>query len=218
MIAKMAVRYANEARRVKQAYDKGLKKSLDRAGTITRRNAQRQFSSRKKKTRPEFHRVGVRDGTPMVSASFRPSIAGKITSWKTSRNANGFLRSAIRYAKDMKRETVVIGPTDAAVHVNQLQEFGGSAGQEFRLISQTPLSEFQGRRVGSLGVGERDARGRFGAFEALIGVWVDRRSKRRGPAVRRRSVKVPAGRFMGKGLEKTIPVLPQQFKGLVQGP
>jgi len=118
----------------------------------------------------------------------------------------------------MKRETVVIGPTDAAVHVNQLQEFGGSAGQEFRLISQTPLSEFQGRRVGSLGVGERDARGRFGAFEALIGVWVDRRSKRRGPAVRRRSVKVPAGRFMGKGLEKTIPVLPQQFKGLVQGP
>jgi len=218
MIAKMAVRYVNEARKVQAAYDKGLKKSLDRAGTITRRNAQRQLSSRKPKKTPEFHRVGQLDGVPLVSASFRPSVSGKVTSWKTSRNAKGYLRSAIRYARDNQRETVVIGPSDKAAHVNELQEFGGPATQEFRLVSRGPVSEFAGKRVGRLGVGERDARGRFGAFEALVGIWVDRRSNRRGETAERRSVKVPAGKFMGKGLEKTIPVLPQQFKRLVQGP
>ena len=209
MIAKMAVRYVNEARKVQAAYDKGLKKSLDRAGTITRRNAQRQLSSRKPRTRPEFRLVGEQDGVPLVSASFRPSRPGKVTSWKTSRNAKGYLRSAIRYARDMRQETVVIGPSDKAAHVNELQEFGGSATQEFRLTSQQPVSEFRGRRVQGRGIN---------AARALVGIWVDRRSNRRGETAERRSVKVPAGRFMGKGLEKTIPVLPQQFKGLVQGP
>jgi len=210
MIAKMAVKYVNEARRVQAAYDKGLKKSLDRAGTITRRNAQRQFSSRRKKTsNPEFRLVGQRDGVPLVSASFRPPIPAKVTSWKTRRNRKGYLRSAIRYAKDMGQQTVVIGPSDKAAHVNELQEFGGPATQEFRLVSQYPVPEFRGRRVQGRGIN---------AARALVGIWVDRRSNRRGQTAERRSVKVPAGRFMGKGLEKTIPVLPQQFKGLIQGP
>lgn len=95
MITRVSTKYINDQRKVEAAYKRGLAKSLDRSGTITRRSAQRQFSRRKPKKRPTFTPAGDFDGVPIVAASFRPPIPGKVTSWRTPRNAGGYLRSAI---------------------------------------------------------------------------------------------------------------------------
>jgi len=202
MIVKVATRYINEKRRVDAAYKRGVQKALDRSGTITRRAAQRQFSRRKPKKRPTFVDVGNLEGVPVVSASFRPTKPGKVTSWRTRRNPKGYLRSAIRYAKDTGRETVVIGPSDKAVTVNQLQEFGGNAPRQLRLLSASPMNEFAGVRFRQ---------------PQYVGMWVDPKSNIRGEVYKKRTIDVPAGRFMAKGLEVVIPQLPQQFRGIVQG-
>lgn len=202
MIVKVGTKYINEKRRVDAAYKRGLQKALDRSGTITRRAAQRQFSRRKPKKRPTFAPVGNLDGVPVVSASFRPPKPGKVTSWRTTRNPKGYLRSAIRYGKDTRRETVVVGPSDQAVTVNQLQEFGGTAQRQMRLVSPAPLNEFAGVRFRQ---------------PQYVGMWVDANSTTRGQVYKKRTIQVPAGRFMAKGLEVVIPQLPQQFRGIVQG-
>jgi hypothetical protein len=203
MNVKATVRFINEIRRVNAAYNRGLQKALDRSGTITRRSAQRQFSRRKPKKKPTFTPVGTIEGVPLVSASFRQPIPGKVTTWRTTRNPGGYLRSAIFYAKDMRRESVVIGPSDKAVTVNQLQEFGGSAPRQLKLVSPTPVSEFAGVRFDS---------------PRYVGQWLNVGSRKRGRVRRRTQVQVPAGRYMGKGLQKVVGQIPQQFRGLVQGP
>jgi hypothetical protein len=203
MNTKVVTRFVSEIRRVNAAYDRGLQKALDRSGTITRRAARNQFSRRKPKKRPVFQLVGDVDGVPLVSASFRPPRPGKVTSWRTARNPSGYLRSAIAYGKDMRRETVVIGPTDKAVTVNQLQEFGGPAARQLRLVTPTPVEEFAGVRFPQ---------------PQYVGMWSDVGTRRRGQVKRRRTVQVPAGRYMAKGLQKVTPDLPRQFQGLIQGP
>jgi hypothetical protein len=203
MITRVTTKYINDQRKVDAAYKRGLAKCLDRSGTITRRSAQRQFSRRKPKKRPTFTPAGDLDGVPVMAASFRPPIPGKVTSWRTSRNVRGYLRSAIYYAKDMRGQTVVIGPSATAVTVNQLQEFGGSAMRQLRLVAPRPLTEFAGVRFQQA---------------QYVGMWSNVNSRKKGQVARRATAKVPAGRFMGKGLDAILKDLPQQFRGLVQGP
>jgi len=203
MIAKLTTKYVAHTDRVQRAYMRGLEKSLDRSGIITRRNAQRQMSRRKPKTKPKFVEVGSQDGLPVYAAEFRPPKGGKVTSWKTKRNPKGYLRSAIRYGKDMRRQSVVIGPSGSIVEVNTLQEFGGQAAREFRLVSPEPVTEFAGRQLPQ---------------EGRVVMLVNRNSRTEGEVWRRINTKTPAGRYMAQGLEKSIPALPQQFRNMVQGP
>lgn len=236
---------------VKKKVKKGNAKALDRAGVIVQRSSRKQFSHRTVKAKPKWSLVGTKDGRPVLSMDFRPPIPGKITSWKNPRGRGatqtGFLRTLIRYAADNRRESVVIGPTDAATWLNKLQEFGGSARRVLRLVGvyenisggRDARGRFQKNITtknrllqrftppsGMLGGGRsggRDSRGRFKrniGQGAYVGVWVDpahtRRRKTRDLATS--PGKVPAGRFMKKGLAAKLPVLAKQWRGQISGP
>ena len=219
---------------VKKKVKKGNAKALDRAGVIVQRSSRKQFSHRNVKAKPKWSLVGTKDGRPVLSMDFRPPIPGKITSWKNPRGRGatrtGFLRTLIRYAADNRRESVVIGPTDAATWLNKLQEFGGSAQRVLRMIGRYPTNPKRPNRVleqfkppasmlGSAGR-RRSSRGWYASKSAYVGVWVDpahtRRRKTRDLATS--PGKVPAGRFMKKGLAAKLPVLAKQWRGQISGP
>jgi hypothetical protein len=223
---------------VKKKVKKGNAKALDRAGVIVQRSSRKQFSHRTVKAKPKWSLVGTKDGRPVLSMDFRPPIPGKITSWKNPRGRGatqtGFLRTLIRYAADNRRESVVIGPTDAATWLNKLQEFGGSAQRVLRLVGRYPTNPKRPNRVlekfpppdSMVSGGRRGGRDKRGRFKrnigrgAYVGVWVDpahtRRRKTRDLATS--PGKVPAGRFMKKGLAAKLPVLAKQWRGQISGP
>jgi hypothetical protein len=223
---------------VKKKVKSGNLKALDRAGTIVRQSSKKQFSHRKVKPQPNWSLVGRKDGMPVLAMDFRPPIPGKITSWKNPRGRGatqtGFLRTLIRYAVDNRRESVVIGPTDAATWLNKLQEFGGSSRRVLRLVGRYPTSQRRPNRVlekfqppDSLvsggRSGGRDKRGRFKrnlGRGAYVGVWIDPAHTRRRKTMDLASSdgRVPPGRFMKKGLAAKLPKLAQQWRGQISGP
>lgn len=193
---------------VKKRYQGGLNKTLDRLGSFTMQKAKRQFSSRTPRKKPEWREIGKRDGIPVVDMSFRPPLANKITSWKTGkgRAAKGFLRSSIRYERNDRRGSVVIGPAENTVWLNRIHEFGGSRPVAFRYLSRYPENEVQGMRVPggrAYVVQRRDAvlgrKGKLGNHSVTPG-------------------KVRPAKYMGTAIKEMRPIIPREFTGFISGP
>jgi hypothetical protein len=226
------VRGKINAGHVKKRYQAGRDKSLDRIGVFTMQAAKKQFLNKAPKKKPSWRRVGERDGVPVLEVSFRPPTSGRVTSWKTGkgRAANGFLRSSVRYERDDRRGSVVIGPAEKAVWLNRIQEFGGSRPVAYSYLSKAPTDKLgrsghavpQGMGMGGRG-GGRDGRGRFLKGSGGVAWIVARRDAMTGKKstageFKREAGRVKPGRYMSKGLEQVRPKIPKAFTNFISGP
>ena len=219
---------------VKKKYQAGRNKSLDRIGSFTRQAAKRQILNKRPKKKPTWTKVGEQSGVPVLEVSFRPPTAGRVTSWKTGRGraATGFLRSSIRYERDDRRESVVIGPAENVVWLNKIQEFGGSRAVSWQYLSKRPIERLKdkagghkvpaalGRQSGSR---RKNRRGRFMRGrnpEAIVVMRRDAATGKQSKAgqFRQTGGKVKPGRYMQKGLDAIRPKIPAQFKDFIAGP
>lgn len=211
---------------IKRRTKEGTLRSLHGAGVIVQRSARKQFSSRAVKKTPKWSRVGTKDGRPVLAMQFRPPKAGKVTSWKNPRGRGatltGFLRTLIKFDVEKSRESVVIGPTDAATWLNKLQEFGGSGRRTLKLIGISPdrrgtnrLLQKYSPPASMVGGGRGRRKG-----SAYVGIWVDPGHTRRRPrvALASGSARVPPGRYMEKGLAAKREKLALEWKDKIYGP
>lgn len=211
------IRTALKPGHVKKRYQAGRNKKLDRIGSFTMQSAKKQFLNKQPKKKPTWTEVGKRDGIPVLAISFRPPTAGRVTSWKTGRGraAKGFLRASVRYERDDRRGSVVIGPAENVVWLNKIQEFGGSRQVAYRYIAKRPVK-------GKLRNGHAIPRGMAadGGGQAYVVTRRDATSGRTSKAgqFRREPGKVKPGRYMQKGLDKIRQRIPQEFKGFISGP
>lgn len=204
-----------DRQRLEKKFKAGRNKALDRAGSLVRQSAKRQFSQRRLLTKPIWKRVGEHEGMPLLSMSFQNSVPGKVTSWKPKR----FLYSKIFYARDDRRGSVVIGPDQKVAHVNTLHEFGGTREVKLVLVRPQPVARiFQYQVPASLTERRRDSRGRFTKQAAYVGIWHSTGKRAKGKVVRRDPGRAPAGRYMEKGLGKVRPKIVQQFRNQMRGP
>jgi hypothetical protein len=217
---------------VKKRYQAGRNKSLDRIGSFTMQSAKKQFLNKQPKKKPEWRKVGEQDGIPVLEVVFRPPTAGRVTSWKTGRGraANGFLRGSVRYERDDRKGSVVIGPAERTVWLNRIQEFGGSRPVQYRYLSAQPLKDkLKSGHAIPPGMGRgskrggRDGRGRFlrgTGGEAFVVMRRDAQTGKRTKAgsFKTERGKVKPGRYMSKGLDKVRPRIPQAFRNFVSGP
>jgi hypothetical protein len=222
---------------VQRRYEAGRDKALDGMGSMVRHSAQRQFRRRGVKKKPEWSRVGTKDGRPVLAMEFRPPTSGKVTSWKNPRGrgatTTGFLRTMIEYRRDDRKGSVVIGPWDKATWLNKIQEFGGSAPRVLKRIGRYPQKDGQNRLIEQfpppirfltgLEKGKRATkrqRSRAVSRGAHIGIWVDPARTRRqvGRVLERAMGKVKPGRFMAKGLAAKRDQLAKKWQGKISGP
>lgn len=216
---------------VKKRYKAGRDKSLDRIGSFTMQAAKKQFLNKTPKKKPQWRKVGDREGVPVLEVTFRQPTPGRVTSWKTGRGraAQGFLRSSIRYERDDRRGSVVIGPAERTVWLNRIQEFGGARPVSYRFLSSRPIRKLKSgdvvpRSLGAGGgVGGRDARGRFLKGQGGLAYVVTRRDALTGRRTKsgefkREAGRVKPGRYMATGLDKVRPKIPKAFQNFVSGP
>ena len=204
--------------KVRKKVEASRDKALDRAGSMTRRSAQKQFRRRQPLKKPIWKMVGSHEGYPLVSISFQESTPGKVTTWKPKE----FLRRKIFYDKDKRRGSVVIGPDQKVASVQQLQEFGGSDPVKLKLVAPIPVANLYQYKVpqSMFGSMKRDRKGRFLRQLAYIGTWHSQKARVRGnrKTVATDSGRVPAAGFMGKGLAAIRQKIPQQFRNQLRGP
>jgi len=226
------LRVALKPGHVKKRYEAGRDKKLDRIGSFTMQSAKKQFLNKQPKKKPTWTKVGERDGIPVLDVSFRPPTVGRVTSWKTGRGraARGFLRGSVRYERDDRRGSVVIGPAENVTWLNKIQEFGGSRTVSYRYIAKRPVKNKlrnghaipPGMGAGG-GVGGRDSRGRFLRGVGGLAYVVIRKDAMTGKRTKagefkRDNGRVKPGRYMQKGLDKVRQRIPQEFKGFISGP
>ena len=205
-----------DTKKLQRKYRGGRDKALDRVGAIVRNSAKKQFSQRRPLTKPVWKRVGEHEGLPLVSMSFGNSTPGKVTTWKPKM----FLRSRVRYERDDRKGSVVIGPDNKVVPVNTLQEFGGSRQMKLVLVRPRPVTRLFQYQVPQalLGSQRRDRRGRFVQEVAYVGMWHSTGKRVKGKVVRRDPGRAPAGRYMEKGLAARRAAIVPQFRNQIHGP
>jgi hypothetical protein len=112
--------------------------------------------------------------------------------------------------------------------LNKIQEFGGSAPVEWRMLTRRPTDKLRNglavpRGMGrGGGVGGRDTKGRFLKGSGGVAYIVQRvdpaHTRRRGEAIKRASQRVKKGRYMGGALDKQRPRIPKAFQNTISGP
>lgn len=204
--------------KVRKKVEASRDKALDRAGSMTRRSAQKQFRRRQPLKKPIWKMVGSHEGYPLVSMSFQEATQGKVTTWKPKE----FLRRKIFYGLDKRRGSVVIGPDQKVASVQQLQEFGGSDPVKLKLVAPIPVANLYQYKVPQSMLGRKQGRDRRGRFisnkRAYIGMWQSQKSRSKGKTVATDSGRVPGAGFMGKGVAAIRQKIPQQFRNQLRGP
>ena len=190
----------------------GRAKALQIAGMEVRRATRRSMSNRGERAFPVFIDGGKKDGRQIVIKRYQIPKPDRVTSWKTDRHPEGFLRSDIISDYDIGTQTVVIGPR-MAPSMNKLHEVGGTVSLWFTPGSVVPKRaprKFEGAVFGTLsnepkGVREfvEYRRGRrFIWGESFF--WGRRRVKGR--------------RYMAQGLRNSSDKIPEAFRDFISGP
>ena len=109
----------------------------------------------------------------------------------------------------------MIGPDNRVVDVNTLHERGGSKGVKLVLLRPSPVDQLFQYRVPAAMMG---AKRRRKGLAAYVGIWQSTGRRVRGKVVKRDPGRVPAGRYMEKGLAATRSVIARQFKNRIHGP
>jgi len=203
--------------RVRRKLGDANARALKIAGMRVQEKTQRSMSSRSPLKNPKLWKIAEKQGeggssTPrrdrsgrfvrdrsgpreLVALITRVPVSDKVTSWKTGRNAKGFLRNDVRYAFDQSRGSVVIGPATLP-KLNQLQEFGGTTPVYFYATRGGPK---RSRKFKNPIYGRLTAR-RSGTPLATF----TKSLKKRG--------------YMSKGLQAARPQIPLAFRDTLKGP
>jgi hypothetical protein len=190
---------------------KGRAKALTKAGAMVYRSCQSQFLRGRATSRGTNRTAGTWRGLPLVERRTRRSNGSRITSWRSARNPDGFMRKSMAFAFDPSSQTVVVGPQRKG-WLNELHEKGGTA-------RQTLYLRFGGRPVPmQRAYGLRRTGSRFNM--AYVGTYLYPRPSARSfvATSRSRTVRVRADRFQRKGLDKVRARIPEKFKDQISGP
>lgn len=182
--------------------------ALQKAGLEVRRNTQRSMvgggtpTGRRLRAKPQWWKVGEKDGYPVVAYVRKVPRPDKVSSW----SPNAFLRNDVQSDFDKGTTSVVIGPSKFP-WLNQLHEFGGSV-NVYVQTTQFPVQEFGRHKVPQkfqrskqLKRGGRRLAGAYvGLFDNTRGSFFvgSRRVRGRG--------------YMEVGLQRSLPKIPAQFR------
>jgi len=208
---------------VKKRLGEGVRRALIKAGAMVYRSVQKQFLTGRKPKQPTYRQIGEWRGKPLVEQRSRKSKAGRITSWRSQRSPNGFMRSSLGFEYDPSRKSVVVGPR-RNMWLNVLHEKGGGQVQRLYLRRSgraVPTTKLRGRVSISGGNMNRDGRGRRVATRVYVGTFLSARTKGRSWLVatsRTRTIRVRSSKFQRKGLDKVRKKIPEKFKDCVSGP
>lgn len=189
----------------------GKARALRKVGAMVYRSCQGQFASGRPNRVGSNRLVGQFRGLPLIERRTRTVRPGRITSWRTPRNPNGFMRSAMGFAYDPQSQSVVIGPRRAG-WLNEMQERGGTQIQRLYIRNRgrpIPVQKAYGLR----------RRGRRFNL-AYVGTYMSPRPQNSSfvATARTRAVRNRPGRFQQMGLDRVRDKIPARFKGQIYGP
>ena len=190
--------------------DKARLRSLRIAGAEVRKQTTRSMSNRKPRSRPQYwpltqevtRSVRRPDGSMFRETGLAVAIVyqvpqpDKVTSWKGGQYPKGYLRQSIEYDYDPGTDTVVVGPATKKRWLNEIHEFGGS--QQFHLVPT-------GRPNGAP---KKYQRNTFVTFS----------DEPIGDSVPLGNRTIKARPFLGPGMRKAMPKIPEMFRNQLRGP
>lgn len=196
--------------------------ALQKAGLEVRKTTQRMMvggstpAGRKPRARPQWWKVGEKDGYPVLAYVKKVPHPEKVSSW----SPRAFLRNDVQSDFDTRSRSVVIGPSKAP-WLNQLHEFGGNV-RVYVMHGKTPVRRFGGddipkKHQRSVSYRMIDGGGRSRKKRAYAGAYVGIFSNRGGRFfVGVRTVRDRA--YMEIGLQVAISQgkIPKQFENTIK--
>lgn len=183
--------------KLKRKLGEATAKALYLAGADVREATKKGMSHRSPLTAPRQWKIADRMGFELIARVSQVPKSDRVTSWKTARFPEGYLRSQIQSDYTSGKKSVVVGPEAGGRNprVNYLLERGGMATYYFvpggkQRRSGTKVYGTLTNRPPRLR-GTRDAQSGYYRFSRTI--------KPRG--------------FMAKGLAKALPKIPERFRG-----
>ena len=216
MSVRITTRWFLDRPNVIKKIGKARAKALRKAGALVYRSVQKQFLRGRTSKNGSNRAAGTYRGLPLVERRKRKTTSGRITSWRSTRNADGFMRSAMAFAYDNSSNTVVIGPrrmqSGYSPTLYKLHEQGGSQSQRMYL-------RYRGRplpRQVAYGLKRTGNRSNL----VYVGTFMNPRpttSNFLGINITR-TVRVKASRYQKEGLSKVLGKIAPQFKNQIRGP
>ena len=140
--------------KVKRLLDDANKRSLKKAGRIifTAARSSKVISSRAPRTKTDKrYKIADRHGYQLYAVIDKIPKSDIVTSWKTNRFPEGFLRKSIEYDYSTTSKTVVVGPgSTRGYKVASLQAYGGSARYWFQPFARQGQSKYSRKVYGRL--------------------------------------------------------------------
>jgi hypothetical protein len=152
--------------KVKRMLDDANRRSLKKAGRIVWKAARSRKVISQRQPRPRTdvrYRIGERQGYQLYAVIDKVAKSDIVTSWKTSRFPEGFLRKSIVYDYSTSSKTVVVGPgASRGYKVASLQAYGGTAKYWFQPFARKGQSQYSRKVYGRLTNSQPMAGGRNG--------------------------------------------------------
>lgn len=123
--------------KVKRMLDDANRRSLKKAGRIIYNAARSSavISSRAPRANPKQYKLAERHGFQLYALIDKIPKQDRVTSWKTKRFPEGFLRKSLEYDYSPTSKTVVVGPgSTRGYKVASLQAYGGTARYWFKPV------------------------------------------------------------------------------------
>jgi hypothetical protein len=140
--------------KVKRLLDDTNRRSLKKAGRVVFNIARSRkvISQRSPRTKTDKrYRIADRHGYQLYAVIDKIPKADIVTSWKTERFTQGFLRGSLEYDYSTASKTVVVGPgSTRGYKVASLQAYGGTARYWFQPFARTGQSKYSRRIYGRL--------------------------------------------------------------------
>ena len=152
--------------KVKRLLDDANRRSLKKAGRIvfTAARSSKVISQRAPRAKTDVrYKIGERQGYQLYAVIDKVPKSDIVTSWKTSRLPEGFLRKSIVYDYSTSSKTVVVGPgSTRGYKVASLQAYGGTAKYWFQPFARKGQSKYSRKVYGRLTNSQPMAGGRNG--------------------------------------------------------
>jgi len=152
--------------KVKRLLDDANRRSLKKAGRIvfTAARSSKVISQRAPRAKTDVrYKIGERQGYQLYAVIDKVPKSDIVTSWKTSRFPEGFLRKSIVYDYSTSSKTVVVGPgSTRGYKVASLQAYGGTAKYWFQPFARKGQSKYSRKVYGRLTNSQPMAGGRNG--------------------------------------------------------
>jgi hypothetical protein len=140
--------------KVKKALGEANARSLKKAGRIvwTAARSRKVISLRSARAKTDIrYKIAERHGYHLYAVIDKVPKSDIVTSWKTSRFPDGFLRKSLEYDYSTTSKTVVVGPgSTRGYKVASLQAYGGTAKYWFMPFARKGQSKYSRKVYGRL--------------------------------------------------------------------